>query len=75
MIHCMWGHLSLSVQSYMSRARTTVIREPGQGSVRFSDVAGMTEAKEEVTEFVDFLQNPDKYADLGAKIPKVYTSL
>ena len=55
----------------MSRARTTVIRDPGVGGVRFSDVAGMTEAKAEVTEFVDFLKNPQKYSDLGAKIPRV----
>ena len=55
----------------MSRARTTVVQEPGQGSVRFTDVAGMTEAKAEVMEFVDFLRHPLKYSDLGAKIPRV----
>ena len=55
----------------MSRARTTVIQEPGEGSVRFADVAGMTEAKAEVMEFVDFLQNPAKYSELGARIPRV----
>ena len=37
----------------------------------FADVAGMEEAKLEVTEFVDYLKNPDKYTDLGARIPKV----
>ena len=37
----------------------------------FADVAGMEEAKLEVTEFVDYLQNPDKYTELGARIPKV----
>lgn len=36
----------------------------------FKDVAGMHEAKKEVTEFVDFLKSPDKYIDMGAKIPK-----
>ena len=36
----------------------------------FKDVAGMHEAKEEITQFVDFLKNPDKYIDIGAKIPK-----
>lgn len=36
----------------------------------FKDVAGMHEAKKEVTEFVDFLKNPDKYIEMGAKIPK-----
>lgn len=39
-------------------------------SVKFSDVAGMDEAKEELTEIVDFLKNPAKYSDLGGKIPK-----
>lgn len=38
--------------------------------IRFKDVAGMTEAKEEVMEFVKFLQNPEKYEKLGAKIPR-----
>lgn len=38
--------------------------------VKFADVAGMSEAKEEVMEFVKFLQNPDKYEKLGAKIPR-----
>ena len=37
----------------------------------FADVAGMEEAKLEVTEFVDYLKNPDKYTELGARIPKV----
>lgn len=49
-----------------------MIRAPGPGSVRFVDVAGMEEAKAEVMEFVDFLRNPRKYSDLGAKIPKVW---
>lgn len=38
--------------------------------IRFKDVAGMTEAKEEVMEFVKFLKNPEKYEKLGAKIPR-----
>ncbi|CAN3376153.1 hypothetical protein DIURU_003758 [Diutina rugosa] len=38
--------------------------------VKFKDVAGMQEAKEEVMEFVKFLQNPEKYEKLGAKIPR-----
>lgn len=39
-------------------------------NVKFSDVAGVEEAKEEVEEIVDFLKNPDRYIKLGAKIPK-----
>ena len=38
--------------------------------VKFSDVAGVEEAKEEVKEIVDFLKNPERYISLGAKIPK-----
>ncbi|NPA11918.1 MAG: ATP-dependent zinc metalloprotease FtsH [Epsilonproteobacteria bacterium] len=38
--------------------------------VKFDDVAGNEEAKEEVKEIVDFLKNPDRYIELGAKIPK-----
>jgi len=36
----------------------------------FNDVAGLEEAKVEIKEIVDFLKNPKKYTDLGAKIPK-----
>ena len=38
--------------------------------VKFDDVAGVEEAKEEVQEIVDYLKSPDKYLNLGAKIPK-----
>lgn len=38
--------------------------------VKFSDVAGVEEAKEEVKEIVDFLKYPERYIKLGAKIPK-----
>jgi len=38
--------------------------------VKFDDVAGVEESKEEVKEIVDFLKNPDRYLNLGAKIPK-----
>ena len=39
-------------------------------NVKFSDVAGVQEAKEEVKEIVDFLKYPERYMNLGAKIPK-----
>ena len=38
--------------------------------VKFDDVAGVEESKEEVKEIVDFLKHPDRYLQLGAKIPK-----
>ncbi|MFP5471431.1 MAG: ATP-dependent zinc metalloprotease FtsH [Bacteroidia bacterium] len=45
--------------------------EKGKGTdITFKDVAGLEGAKEEVEEIVDFLKNPKKYTELGAKIPK-----
>ncbi|HEX2428515.1 MAG TPA: ATP-dependent zinc metalloprotease FtsH [Gaiellaceae bacterium] len=49
-----------------SRARRY---EPSGQKVTFGDVAGIDEAKEELTEVVDFLRNPDKYRKLGGRIP------
>jgi len=42
---------------------------PGGGRVTFADVAGIDEAKEELTEVVDFLRRPDRYRKLGGRIP------
>ena len=39
-------------------------------STRFSDVLGIDEFKEELIELVDYLKNPKKYHDVGAKLPK-----
>jgi cell division protease FtsH len=44
--------------------------EPTAEHVTFADVAGIDEAKEELTEVVDFLREPDKYRKLGAHIPR-----
>ncbi len=57
-----------SVFSFGSnRARLT---SPDEIKVKFTDVAGSVEEKEELAEVVDFLKNPKKYKELGAKIPK-----
>lgn len=50
-----------------SKAKLYMEKETG---VTFKDVAGQEEAKESVTEIVDFLHNPGKYAEIGAKLPK-----
>lgn len=39
-------------------------------NVKFSNVAGMDAAKKEITEFVDFLRNPERFSKLGARIPR-----
>lgn len=44
--------------------------EKGANRVTFKDVAGQTEAKQEVQEIVEFLKQPQKYTELGGKIPK-----
>jgi len=41
-----------------------------KSKVKFDDVAGLEQAKKEVVEFVDFLKNPAKYEQLGARVPK-----
>jgi cell division protease FtsH len=44
--------------------------KPGRETVTFADVAGIDEAKQELTEIVDFLRDPDKYRRLGGRIPR-----
>ena len=50
-----------------SRAK---MMDPNAAKVTFKQVAGLSEEKEELEEIVDFLKNPKKYTDLGARIPK-----
>src|SRR5947208_9067464 len=44
--------------------------EPSEQTVTFDDVAGIDEAKQDLTEIVDFLRSPDKYRRLGGRIPR-----
>ena len=50
-----------------SNAKVYVERKTG---VTFKDVAGQDEAKESLVEIIDFLHNPQKYTEIGAKLPK-----
>ena len=50
-----------------SRARLT---DPKANNITFKDVAGADEEKEELREIVEFLKNPAKFTDIGARIPK-----
>src|SRR6185295_16975105 len=70
-----WGfffrRMSGAEGGVMSFARSRAkIYADDEVKVRFTDVAGVDEAKEELAEIVEFLQNPKKYTNLGGRIPK-----
>jgi len=52
------------------KSRTRLYDRSKQEPVRFSDVAGVDEAKDELVEIVDFLRQPDRYRALGGRIPR-----
>ena len=54
----------------IGKSRAKVYDKDTEVKTTFAEVAGMTGAKEEVLEVVDFLKNPKKYTDLGGRIPK-----
>lgn len=63
----MGGGLGNAMQFGKSNAKVYVASETG---IKFSDVAGEDEAKEQLQEIVDFLHNPLKYQEIGAMMPK-----
>ena len=56
-------------QFNMGKSKAKIQMEPDTG-VNFESVAGVDEAKEELKEIVDFLKTPQKFTDLGAKVPR-----
>ncbi len=54
----------------IGKSRAQVYDKGKSTNVTFKDVAGLVGAKEEIVEIVEFLKNPKKYTELGAKIPK-----
>lgn len=63
----MGSHMGSMMEVGQSKAKVYVQSQTG---VKFTDVAGIDEAKEELMEVVEFLRNPDRYRRLGGKIPK-----
>ncbi len=67
LISRMWGMANNAMTFSKSRAR---LFDKSNNKILFKDVAGAEEEKEELSEVVDFLKNPKKYKDIGAKIPR-----
>jgi cell division protease FtsH len=63
------GVLLMTVR-YMPRTRPQQIKPDSSGSVRWQDVAGVEEAKDEMREVVEFLRDPKRFRRLGARVPK-----
>ena len=61
---------SMGADKTMGFGKAKVKKEDGKRKTTFADVAGCDEEKEEMSEIVDFLKNPKKFNDLGARIPK-----
>ena len=65
LVFLVWRTLKL-----MPQTKPQVIKPSSNSSIRWDDVAGCEEAKDELREVVDFLRNPDRFKRLGAKVPK-----
>ena len=61
---------SMGTDKTMGFGKAKVRKDDGKRKTTFADVAGADEEKEEMAEIVDFLKEPKKYNELGAKIPK-----
>lgn len=61
---------SMGMDKTMGFGKAKVRKDDGRRKTTFADVAGADEEKEEMAEIVDFLKDPKKYNELGAKIPK-----
>ena len=59
-----------SKMNSFGKSKARVLKPDEKNHVTFDDVAGLKEEKEELKEIVDFLKNPKKFIDMGARIPK-----
>ncbi len=70
MMNAQAGGGSNSKMMNFGRSRARIILNNDGKGITFKDVAGVDEEKEELAEIVDFLKNPKKYLEIGARIPK-----
>lgn len=64
-VYFLWRMLKL-----MPRVKPQVMEPDSDSAVTWDDIAGVTEARSELEEVVDFLREPDRFAGLGARVPK-----
>jgi cell division protease FtsH len=60
----------LGMLRFMPRTKPEEIKPDSASSIKWEDVAGVQEAKKELREIVDFLKDPERFRQLGAKVPK-----
>ena len=66
----MGGRQSGNKTMSFGKSRARVVNQDDKDKITFNDVAGVDEEKQELQEIVDFLKNPKKFTDMGARIPK-----